>query len=118
MLYVAVTRANSVWRGPLQRDGSLSKVGAFRTFYGPSGRDGMALDTENRLVVAHASLGAAFVIDARGEVTHIIRAPIGETVTNVVFKPGTSELVLTESQTGTVLTASLPAVGAMLYSHA
>lgn len=117
-LFVAVTRANAVWRGPLQRDGSLSKVGTLRTFYGTSGPDGMALDCENRLVVAHASLGVAFVLDARAEVTHIVRVPHGSTVTNVAFVPGTSQLVLTESQTGTIFTATLPASGAPLFSHA
>jgi len=118
VLFVAVTRGNAVWRGPLQRDGSLSKVGAFRAFYGTSGPDGMAMDAENRLVVAHASLGAAFVLSPRGEVTHVIRSPAGATLTNAAFRPGTSELVLTESQTGTILTAELPAPGARLFSHA
>ena len=61
VLYVAVTRANAVWRGPLLPDGTTSKMGAFRTFFGTSGPDGMAVDVENRLVVAHASLGGAFV---------------------------------------------------------
>lgn len=116
-LYLAVTRGNALWRGPLQRDGSISKVGAFRTFYGASGPDGLALDCENRVVVAHASLAAAFVVNARGDVTHIVRSPVGATVTNVAFRPGTSELVMTESQTGTILVATLPAVGATLFSH-
>lgn len=116
-LFVAVTRGNAVWRGPLQRDGSLTKVGTFRTFYGPSGPDGLAVDAENRLVVAHASLGAALVLDARGAVTHIVRSVSGHTVTNAAFRPGTSELLMTESQTGTVLSATLPGVGARLYSH-
>jgi gluconolactonase len=117
-LYVAVTRGNALWRGPLQRDGSISKVGTFRTFYGASGPDGLALDSENRVVVAHASLGAAFVVDARGAVTHIVRSPAGTTVTNVAFRPGTAELVMTESQTGAILTARLPSAGASLFSHA
>jgi len=30
-LFIAVTRANQVWRGPLLPDGSITKVGAFRT---------------------------------------------------------------------------------------
>uniref|UniRef100_UPI001954421B SMP-30/gluconolactonase/LRE family protein n=1 Tax=Stenotrophomonas maltophilia TaxID=40324 RepID=UPI001954421B len=67
-LFVAVTRANAVWRGPLLADGSVSKVGAFRTFFGASGPDGLAVDQDNRLVVAHASLDAAFVLNSRGEV--------------------------------------------------
>ena len=74
-LFVAVTRANQVWRGPILADGAISKVGAFRTFFGPSGPDGMAVDVDNRLVVAHASMGGAFVCNARGEVTHFERAP-------------------------------------------
>ena len=117
-LFVAVTRANQVWRGPLLADGTVSKVGAFRTFFGTSGPDGLAVDVDNRLVVAHASLGGAFVMDAMGEVTHFVKSPAGSTVTNIAFRPGTSALVLTESETGTVLEAELPAAGAGLFSHA
>lgn len=116
-LLVAVTRANQVWRGPLLADGTVSKVGAFRTFFGTSGPDGMAVDVENRLVVAHASLGGAFVLNVRGEVTHFVKSPVGSTVTNVAYRPGTSKLVLTESETGTLLEADLPSAGAPLFSH-
>ena len=118
VLFVAVTRANQVWRGPLQADGSVSKVGAFRTFFGASGPDGMAVDAEGRLVVCHASLGGAFVIDARGEVTHFVTSPAGSTVTNCAYRPGTNQLVLTESETGSVLEADMPSAGMPLFSHA
>lgn len=118
VLFVAVTRGNQVWRAPLLPDGSVSKVGAFQTFFGTSGPDGMALDAEGRLVVAHASLGGAFVLNACGEVTHFVRSPLGHTITNVAYRPGTNELVLTDSQTGTVLVADMPAAGALLPSHA
>ena len=111
-LFVAVTRANQVWRGPLLPDGSVTKVGAFRTFFGASGPDGMAVDAENRLVVAHASLGGAFVLNARGEITHFVKSPAGSTVTNVAFRPGTAKLVMTESETGSLLEADMPAPGA------
>ena len=107
VLFVAVTRANQVWRGPLLPDGSVSKVGAFRTFFGTSGPDGLAVDAENRLVVAHASLGGAFVLNARGEVTHFIKSPAGSAVTNVAFRPGTRKLVMTESETGSILEAEM-----------
>ncbi|WP_423196062.1 MULTISPECIES: SMP-30/gluconolactonase/LRE family protein [unclassified Cupriavidus] len=117
-LLVAATRANAVWRMPLLPDGSVSKAGAFQTFFGTSGPDGLAMDTEGRLVVAHASLGGAFVLDAHGWCTHFVRSPLGGTVTNVAFRPGTRQLVLTESASGTVLEAELPAAGAPLYSHA
>jgi len=118
VLFVAVTRANAVWRGPLLADGAVSKIGAFRTFFGASGPDGMAVDVENRLVVAHASLGGAFVLNARGEVTHFVKSPAGSTVTNVAYRPGTRKVVMTESETGSILEAELPAPGLPLYSHA
>ena len=118
VLFVAVTRANAIWRGPLLADGTTSKVGAFRTFFGASGPDGMAVDVDNRLVVAHASLGGAFVLNARGEVTHFVKSPAGSTVTNVAYRPGTSKLVMTESETGSILEADLPAPGLALFSHA
>ena len=118
VLFVAVTRANQVWRGPILGDGTVSKVGAFRTFFGTSGPDGMAVDVEGRLVVAHASLGGAFVVNALGEVTHFVKSPAGTTVTNVAYRPGTAKLVMTESETGTILEADLPAAGAALFSHA
>ena len=116
-IFVAVTRANQVWRGPLLADGSVSKIGAFRTFFGTSGPDGMAVDVDNRVVVAHASLGGAFVCNAKAEVTHFVKSPAGSTVTNVAYRPGTSTLVMTESETGAILEAQLPAKGAPLYSH-
>jgi gluconolactonase len=117
-LFVAVTRANAVWRGPLLADGSVSKVGAFRTFFGTSGPDGMAMTANGGLVVAHASLGGAFVLNARGEITHFVRSPAGSTVTNIAFRPGAATLVMTESETGSILEAGLPCPGLPLYSHA
>lgn len=118
VLFVAVTRGNAIWRAPLLADGSVSKVGAFRTFFGASGPDGLCVDTGNRVIVAHASLGGAFVLNARGEVTHFVRSPAGSTVTNAAFRPGTRTLVMTESQSGSVLHAELPDSGAALFSHA
>ena len=115
-LFVAVTRANQVWRGPLLPDGSVSKVGALQTFWGTSGPDGMALDGAGRLVVAHASLGA-FVLAPSGEVTHVIETPSQGGVTNVAFRPGTAQLVMTDSQNGNLLEATLPAAGLPLFSH-
>lgn len=118
VLFLAVTRGNQVWRAPLLADGSISKMGSFQTFFGTSGPDGLALDAEGRLVVAHASLGGAFVLNPRGEVTHFIRSPMGTTVTNVAFRPGTNELVMTESATGSLLVAELPGPGLPLFAQA
>jgi gluconolactonase len=116
-LFVAVTRANQVWRGPLQADGSITKVAAFQTFFGASGPDGLAVDVENRLVMAHGSLGGAFVMNAGGEVTHFLRSSVGAMVTNVAYRPATPRLVITESHSGSILEAELPAAGLALFSH-
>ncbi|HEY1392758.1 MAG TPA: SMP-30/gluconolactonase/LRE family protein, partial [Methylibium sp.] len=117
-LHVAVTRGNAVWRGPLLANGSISKVGTFRAFFGTSGPDGLAVDAEGRLVVAHASLGGAFVLNPRGEVTHFVRSPTGQTITNVAYRPDVPELVMTDSEQGIVLTATMPSCGVALFSHA
>jgi gluconolactonase len=117
-LFVAVTRANQVWRGPMQRDGTVTKVAAFQTYYGTSGPDGLALDVDGRLVMAHGSLGGAFVMNARGEVTHYLKSAAGHMVTNVAYRPGTTRLVITESESGSILEADLPAQGVKLFSHA
>ena len=63
------------------------------------------------------ALGGAFVIDAHGWCTHFIRSPMGGTVTNVAFRPGTNRLVMTKSASGTVLEAELPGVGAALFGE-
>jgi gluconolactonase len=67
VLFVAMTRDNAVWRMPLMRDGTVSKVGRFCSMFGPSGPDGMTMDGAGRLFVAHASLGHVFVFAPNGE---------------------------------------------------
>jgi gluconolactonase len=118
VLYVAVTRGNSIWRLPLMRDGSISKVGLFFQFYGSSGPDGLALDQEDNLVVAHASLGSAILLSRRGEPLYRIRSCRGATVTNAAFGGDDGRtLYLTESETGSILVARLPVAGRPMYSH-
>jgi gluconolactonase len=117
-LFVAATRANAVWRGPLQASGAVTKMAAFQTFFGTSGPDGLALDVDGGLCMAHGSLAGTFVMNARGEVTHFIASTVGSMVTNVAYRPGTPELVITESESGSVLMARLHSPGLPLYSHA
>ncbi|MCK8786065.1 SMP-30/gluconolactonase/LRE family protein [Roseomonas sp. NAR14] len=107
-LYVAMTRDNAVWRLPLQPDGSTSKVGRFCSFHGTSGPDGMAMDRAGNLLVAHASLGCVFVLSPQGEALARIRSPAGRTTTNLAFHPEDDRLFVTESETGTVLSARWP----------
>lgn len=116
-LYLAVTRANALWRAPLLAAGGTSKVGQFQTFFGTSGPDGLAVDVKNGVAVGHASLRGAFLVNALGEITHYVRNTVGTTLTNLAYRPGTHELIMVESQTGTLLTATLPYEGVPLFSH-
>lgn len=106
VLFVAMTRDNSVWRVPQMRDGGIAKVGSFSTFFGTSGPDGLAMDREGRLFVAHASLGHVFVLAPNGECLARIKSCAGPTCTNVALGPN-GALFITESSTGSVLVADL-----------
>src|ERR1700722_10302666 len=104
-LYVAMTRDNGVWRMPFMRDGSVSKVGRFCSLFGPSGPDGLTMDSAGRLFVAHASLGYVFVFAPNGECIARIKSCAGQTCTNVAIKD--DRLYITESSTGTVMVADV-----------
>ena len=109
VLYVAMTRDNSVWRLPLMKDGSTSKVGRFRLFHGTGGPDGMAMNREGFLFVAHVSLGTVFVLDPDGDEVARIRSCAGKATTNVTWRGADQGVAyITESATGTVLRARLP----------
>lgn len=115
VLFVAMTRDNAVWRAPLMRDGSVSKVGRFCTLFGPSGPDGLAMDEAGRLVVAHASLGHAFVFAPNGECVARVKSCAGSTCTNVAYGGrDRRDLFITESATGTVLRAAMDVPGIAL----
>ena len=116
VLYLAVTRGNQVWRVPLLDDGSVSKVSAFFTSYGPSGPDGLAVDEAGRVIVANPGLGYAWVLNHRAEPEVVLRSCAGASLTNLAFGgPGRKTLYCTESVTGTVLRASLDKAGLALH---
>ncbi|QCP53378.1 SMP-30/gluconolactonase/LRE family protein [Trinickia violacea] len=113
VLFVAMTRDNSVWRLPLLADGSTSKVGRFAQFYGVSGPDGMTMDRDGNLFVAHASLGCVFVLNPHGEGIAKIESCGGRTITNVTFGGAdNSTLFMTDSSGGNVLRAAWHVRGA------
>jgi len=112
VLYVAMTRGNCVWRVPLQADGSVSKVGQFFTSYGPSGPDGLTIDTAGRLFVANPGLGRAWVLNHRAEPEVILTSPAGASLTNLCFGgPDMKTLFMTESVSGTVLRTDMDIAG-------
>jgi gluconolactonase len=112
VLYLGVTRGNAVWRVPLLDDGSVSKVSAFFTSYGPSGPDGLAVDQNGRLIVANPGLGVAWVLNHRAEPEVVLRSCAGASLTNVAFGgPQRKTLYCTESISGSVLRAELDVPG-------
>ena len=119
ILYLAVTRDNAIWRLPIMRDGTTTKVGAFIRMSGGLGPDGVAIDSEGGLAVCHPGFGAVWVFSPIGEPLFRINSPEGRMITNCAYGgPDWKRLFMTESQTGTVLYADLPVGGQPLYSHA
>ena len=108
-----MTRANSVWRIPLLPDGSTSKVSNYIQLSGRhGGPDGLALDAEGGLLVAHAGLGTVWHFDGLGQPMHRIRSCEGLMTTNLAFGgANNSTLYITESETGNILKADLPVKG-------
>ncbi len=108
VLFVAMTRDNAVWRLPFMKDGSVSKVGRFCSTFGASGPDGLTMDKSGRLFVAHASLGHVFVFAQNGELIARIKSCAGPSCTNVAIGGANRDrLYVTESATGTVLSADI-----------
>lgn len=118
MLYVAVTRANAVWRVPLLADGGVAKVGNFIQLSGGSGPDGLAVDSEGNIAVAHIGLGVVWLFSARGEPMARIQSTFGYHTTNMAYGgPDRRTLFITESESGTLLQADMPVPGLTLFSH-
>ena len=118
MLYVAVTRQNSVWKGALAPDGSLNRVGLFIQMSGGTGPDGMAMDQAGNLVVAHAGAGFVWVFSPLGVPILRLDSCEGHMTTNVAYGgPDNRNLYITESESGCVLTARLDTPGQLMHSH-
>ena len=121
VLYVGVTRGNAVWRLPLMADGMASKVGLFiQMSGGHAGPDGMALDEEGGLVVAHPST-TAWRFDHLGRPTHHVDAGDDIFCTNIAFAGHDLHLVVSRPSSkvagGTILKATMPVAGKPMYSH-
>ena len=104
-LYVAMTRSNSVWRLPLNTDGSTTKAGLFFQSFGCSGPDGLVFDEEGNLFICHPSLGSVFVVDSEGvPKARIVSAEGGgKNLTNCTFGGEDGKtLFITDSMKGIV----------------
>lgn len=112
-LYVAVTRANAVWRLPLSQSQRVVKAGLFLQFSGGrAGPDGLALTRDNGVVVCQTGMGLVWVHDALGIPIAVVRSPKGLGTTNCAFGgPQGRTLYITESDSGSILRAELPVAG-------
>lgn len=119
ILYVAATRGNNVWRVPLMPDGTVSKVGIFVQLSGSlGGPDGMAMDQDDNLAIAHAGLGTVWIFSRMGEPLYRVKSCAGLATTNVAYGgPDNKTLYITESETGSILQARLPVAGRPMASH-
>ena len=106
-LYVAATRGNAVWRAMVLPDGSLTRVGLFLQLSGGTGPDGLAVDSDGNLFVAHMGLGAVWMFSPRGEPVLRVKSCTGASTSNIALGPDGRRLYITESETGTVLVARL-----------
>jgi gluconolactonase len=118
-LYVAVTRANCVYRLPIRRDGAIGKVGVHLYLAGGSGGpDGLAVDASGGLAVAEFGRGRVLLFDSLGTLTGTVDLSAGLGTTNVAFGGVNWETVyITEALSGTIATAPAPRAGLAPYSH-
>ncbi len=119
VLYVAVTRTNSVWRVPMRPDGSIHRVAIFVRLTGGMGPDGLAVDVEGNLAVAHAGLGCVWLVSANGVPSHRIEAcDGGRLTTNITYGgPENRTLFITNSFSNNVLRAEMPHPGEPMFAH-
>ena len=117
-LFLNVTRANAVWRIPLDRHGHASKVGVFLRLSGGGGPDGLAIDEDGNLAVAMPGTGSVWVFSPTGEPLYRVVSCAGMRPTNLAFGGADRRrLFITESSSGSILAATLPTPGLRLFSH-
>jgi gluconolactonase len=116
-LFVAVTRANAVWRIPLDDAGGVSKVGLFVQLFS-AGPDGLALDDEGNVVVTHPGLGLVWLFSKRGEPLYQVKSCAGEMTTNIAYGGADRKtLYIVDSAKANILAARMPIAGKLMYSH-
>lgn len=118
VLYVGASRANAIWRVPLEPTEQPEKVSLFIQLSGGGGPDGLALDAEGGLAIAHSGLGAVWIFSPLGEPLYRLRSAAGLNTTNLAYGgPDRRAVFITESATGTILKARVPVAGRALFSH-
>jgi len=106
---VAMTRSCEVWRFLLRPDAVVAKAQCFaRVPAGLVGPDGLAMDSADRLYISNPGHGCIWIIDPHGVPLYRVQSCTGRMTTNCALTPDESHLVITESETGTILIAEIP----------
>jgi gluconolactonase len=117
-VYLAVTRAQQIWRLPLMADGSISKAGvAIQLSGGVGGPDGIEMDSADGLLVSQLGVGV-WRFDSNMLPTHLICSEIESHhhLANLCFTGADRRTALiTESLSGDVLMAQLPVAGKRMF---
>lgn len=108
--YVAMTRSCEVWRFLLRNDAVVAKAQCFaRVPAGRSGPDGLAMDAADRLYICNPGHGCVWVIDPHGVLLYRIVSCAGRMVTNCVIAGDGRTVLMTESESGSILACEVPA---------
>ena len=117
VLYVAVTRANAIWRVPFSDDGSVAKVGTFIQMSGGGGPDGITMDEAGNLVVCQIGLGAVWLFNPGGEPILRVDSCAGTQTTNIAYGgPDRKTAFVTECEQGVILKMDMPHPGKRMFS--
>jgi gluconolactonase len=117
-LYIAVTRTNSVWRMPIRPDGSIHRVGLYCQLVGGWGPDGLAMDVEGNVSIAHAGGGSVWLWSPAGlPLYRVMACDGGPMTTNMAYGgPENKTLYITNSLENNVLVADLPIAGQRMFA--
>lgn len=117
VLFVAVTRANAIWRIPFSDDGSVAKVGNFIQMTGGGGPDGITIDEAGNLVVCQIGMGALWLFNPQGEPILRVDSGTGRQTTNVAYGgPERKTAYFTECDAGVILKVEMPYPGKRMFS--
>ena len=85
---------------------------------GLAGPDGLALNEEDGLAIAHAGYGVVWICNRLGDPVIAIRSPEGIYTTNVAYGGADRrDLYITESYGATILRARVDVPGRQMFSH-
>lgn len=114
-VYLAETWTNRIWRYQIAADGRVGARQAWARLADPPGPDGMAVDVEGNLYVAHYAGGRVDILAPDGTIIGAVEVP-GAHVTNCAFGgPDRRRLVITEVATASLYQVEMETPGLALF---